>query len=132
AWRRGSSLQPREAVHPPARPDPWRSAARRTGPTCEWSLLESAWAFDTNETAHLQATVSWIRRRLRYRRPFPLCLLLLGLAVSGCAPGAEQRRAAVYALRAEPSEKNIGRLRELLADPDRDVRATALTLLVEL
>jgi HEAT repeat protein len=57
-------------------------------------------------------------------------LLLCGVLVSACAPSAEERRASIYELRADPTEENILEIRELLRDPDRYVRATAMNTLV--
>lgn len=47
------------------------------------------------------------------------------------APPAE-RRSAIHRLRADPTEQNVRKIRSLLHDPDRDVRATALNVLVGL
>jgi HEAT repeat protein len=44
----------------------------------------------------------------------------------------DERRAAIYELKADPTEANVLQIRAWLADPDRDVRATALNGLVGL
>jgi len=59
-----------------------------------------------------------------------LCLLLL--AASGCSKDVPGRVESVYELKLDPTEKNRGRIRALLADPSHDVRATALNALVSL
>lgn len=60
-------------------------------------------------------------------------LVLLVLSAGfGCSPSEKERISAVYELKADPSAGNVEELRKLLADPDRDVRATALHALVSL
>jgi HEAT repeat protein len=63
--------------------------------------------------------------------PLFVCLVV-GLVASGCSPPPEERRLAIYELKAEPTEENVEQIRALLDDPDRDVRATALNALVGL
>ena len=58
-------------------------------------------------------------------------LALLG-SVAGCSRDRNERISAVYDLKANPTPQNVDRLRRLAADPDRDVRATALNALVSL
>lgn len=59
-----------------------------------------------------------------------LCLLLLG--ISACSEDVPGRVESVYELKLDPTEKNRSRIRDLLADPSHDVRATALNALVSL
>jgi HEAT repeat protein len=65
------------------------------------------------------------------RRGFPVFLLLGALAIR-CGPTSDERRVTIYELRSEPHERNVARIRELLGDSQRDVRATALDALVGL
>jgi len=51
---------------------------------------------------------------------------------TGCSQTADERRASIYELQADPTEENRTRIRALLEDEDRDVRATALNALVSL
>jgi HEAT repeat protein len=48
----------------------------------------------------------------------------------GCEPSAEARRGSIYDLRRDPTVENIAKIRGMLTDPDRDIRATALNTLV--
>jgi HEAT repeat protein len=57
-------------------------------------------------------------------------LIALVAGGTGCSRTPEERRASIYELQASPSDDNQERIRELLGDPDRDVRATALNALV--
>ncbi len=59
-------------------------------------------------------------------------LLLLPLLATACGDSAADRRMAISQWRSEPSEENVGKIRESLADPDHDVRATALWAIVQL
>jgi len=65
-----------------------------------------------------------------------LAAMILALSVlsagTGCAPDKKERISAVYELKADPTPRNLEQLRKLLADGDRDVRATALHALVSL
>ena len=62
-----------------------------------------------------------------YARLGSMLLVLLALSASiGCSPDKRERISAVYELKADPSPSNLEELRGLLADSDRDVRATAL------
>lgn len=70
-------------------------------------------------------------RKLGGRRSGGAALtLLLACALAACGQTAEERRVSIYELRADPTEENIARIRGMLSDPDRDVRATALNTLV--
>ena len=59
---------------------------------------------------------------------------LVGLSIlaplSGCTKSKGERISAIYELKADPTPQNVDRLRRLAADPDRDIRATALNALV--
>jgi len=71
----------------------------------------------------------------RRGRRFPRFLVCTGLAVvafSGCGTRPDERRRSIYELRSAPTAENVGKIRGLIADPDRDVRATALNALVGL
>ena len=50
----------------------------------------------------------------------------------GCVQTPAERRASIYDLRTDPTEKHVQSIREYLTDPDRNVRATALNVLVGL
>jgi len=54
------------------------------------------------------------------------------LAISGCGSSPEERRSEIYELRQDPTPENLLQIRILLEDQDRDVRATALHVLVVL
>lgn len=61
----------------------------------------------------------------------------LGMAIvccvlTACGSTPDDRRAQIYDLQENPTEKNLQKMRERLADEDRDVRATALFALVSL
>jgi HEAT repeat protein len=58
-----------------------------------------------------------------------LVMLCFGLH---CEQSAESRRGSVYDLGSDPTPENLQKLRVLWADPDGDVRATALNKLVGL
>jgi HEAT repeat protein len=59
--------------------------------------------------------------------------LLSALSVlAGCSDDPEQRRGAIYRWKADPTPEHVAKIRELLDDGDRDVRATALNVLVSL
>lgn len=53
-------------------------------------------------------------------------VILFGLH---CGQSASERRSSIYELTAEPSEGNILKIRAMLDDADRDIRATALNAL---
>lgn len=59
-------------------------------------------------------------------------LILGGSLAAGCVESPEQRRGSIYRWKAEPTEENVAKIRAHLADADRDVRATALNVLVSL
>lgn len=65
------------------------------------------------------------------RHPYILPLLLL-LAMVGCEQSPEERRWDIYELAEDPTPGNIEKIRAMLTDPDRDIRATALNKLVGL
>lgn len=64
------------------------------------------------------------------RRRYPAFMIGCGLIVA-CAQSAEQRRSRVHELQANPSEDNLQKIRTMLDDPDRDVRAAALNALAQ-
>ncbi len=53
-----------------------------------------------------------------------------GLLLAGCSQDPTSRIENIYALQADPTEENLGRVRGELDNPDGDVRATALHVLV--
>jgi len=59
-------------------------------------------------------------------------MVAAGCAILGCDTDPAERRSSIYRLKAEPTPDNVGTIRVLLEDADRDVRATALNALVEL
>jgi HEAT repeat protein len=70
-------------------------------------------------------------------RPWPdsfpaILLAALCLCAVHCAEGTAERRASIYELRANPTQDNVERIRAMLSDADRDIRATALNALVGL
>ena len=52
--------------------------------------------------------------------------------ISGCVEDRNERISSIYALKADPTPENVEQIRIMWADPDRDVRATALNALVGL
>ncbi|HXV77074.1 MAG TPA: HEAT repeat domain-containing protein [Candidatus Polarisedimenticolaceae bacterium] len=54
------------------------------------------------------------------------------LLLVACQENRNEKISAIYDLKAQPTTENVERIRELLAAPDRDVRATALNALVTL
>lgn len=80
----------------------------------------------------MQCAIDASRRSCRPWRALPGFLVLLCLAASGCGSDPAERRGSIYALKADPTARNVQLIRERLADPDRDVRATVLNALVEL
>jgi HEAT repeat protein len=58
--------------------------------------------------------------------------MLIGSLTVGCVDSSEERRGAIYRWKAEPTDENVERIRALLGDADRDVRATALNVVVSL
>jgi HEAT repeat protein len=72
----------------------------------------------------------------RRRIPRPWAVLGAGLvlvaSLTACVEDSAERITSIYELKAVPSEANLNRIRSLLDDPDRDVRATALNALVTL
>ena len=70
--------------------------------------------------------------RKRGGRVFPLLLVVIALCSVACIKTAAERRASIYDLRDDPTEKHIQAIRDYLDDTDRNVRATALNVLVGL
>ena len=63
----------------------------------------------------------------------PIATLAIAvLVVAGCGQAPAERIGSIYDWKADPSDTNRAKIRELIADPDRDVRATALHALVTL
>ncbi len=56
--------------------------------------------------------------------------LLAGLLLVGCSQDSATRIENIYSLQADPTEANLERVRKELDNPDGDVRATALHVLV--
>jgi HEAT repeat protein len=54
------------------------------------------------------------------------------VVVAGCAESPQERRWDIYELARDPTPANVARIRAMLDDPDRDIRATALNKLVGL
>ena len=61
-----------------------------------------------------------------------LAVGLLALLGAACDTQPTERITTIYALKEQPTEENIVEIRNLLDDPNRDVRATALNALVVL
>ena len=66
---------------------------------------------------------------------FPVCraaliLVLGGLLTAGCSQDPSSRIEDIYALQSDPTEANLDRVRAELENPEGDVRATALHVLV--
>jgi HEAT repeat protein len=68
-------------------------------------------------------------RNLVRRGPAPL-LVACAVGLAGCGGDVTGRVTSIYELKADPTEENVAKIRKLLADPDGDVRATALNALV--
>lgn len=77
------------------------------------------------------ANRSLIRNSGCVRRCCPAFLVLAALAFAGCDATPERRRASIYELKADPTAANLTKIRALLTDGDRDVRATALHALAD-
>jgi HEAT repeat protein len=59
-------------------------------------------------------------------------LVFVGIAlIIGCAQDANEKIGSIYEAKADPTEKNIQKIRELLKDPDGGVRATALNAMAD-
>jgi len=71
-------------------------------------------------------------RRKRGRRAFPILVAAIALCSLACIKTAGERRSSIYDLRDDPTEKHVQAIRDYLTDSDRDVRATALNVLVGL
>jgi hypothetical protein len=63
---------------------------------------------------------------------FGLLLIALVLIIPGCKEDRNERISSIYALKDDPTAENVEQIRVMWADPDRDVRATALNALVVL
>lgn len=73
------------------------------------------------------------RARARRAAILPLAVGCLVCALLWhCGAGPEDRRLSIYALKNDPTEENVDKIRAHLDDPDRNVRATALNALVGL
>jgi len=72
-----------------------------------------------------------VQNRKRVRRRLhglaALCLLF-----GACARDPQDAIGRIYAWKAQPTDRNVAKIRSYLADPDRDVRATSLHALVSL
>ena len=62
----------------------------------------------------------------------PAILAVVCLVALHCGPRPEERRISIYDLKSDPTLENVKQIRDLLADADRDVRATALNAMVGL
>jgi len=71
-------------------------------------------------------------RRKRGRRVFPILVAAIALFSLACIKTAGERRSSIYDLRDDPTEQHVQAIRDYLTDPDRNVRATALNVLVGL
>jgi HEAT repeat protein len=58
--------------------------------------------------------------------------ILAATLLTGCQQDRNEKISGVYEMKADPTPENVARLRALLDDRDRDVRATALSALVSL
>ena len=75
------------------------------------------------------------RHRVRARAAGRFLLVFLSMlliVLPGCNRTDEQRRASIYDLKADPTEENVALIREMLADGNRDIRATALNALLQI
>jgi len=61
-----------------------------------------------------------------------MLLAAIALCSVACIKTAAERRASIYDLRDDPTEKHVQAIRNYTNDPDRNVRATALNVLVGL
>jgi len=59
-------------------------------------------------------------------------LLVLGWIALGCSTDSTARIRSIYELKRQPTPENVEKIRQMLVDSDRDVRATALNALVGL
>ena len=66
------------------------------------------------------------------RRAGLVLVVIFSVLTIGCVQDAPERIGAIYALKADPTDENVAKIRKSLDDPDRDVRATALNALVVL
>jgi len=54
------------------------------------------------------------------------------MALAACVDDPEERRGSIYKWKADPTPENVEKIRDLLDDADRDVRATAMNVMVSL
>jgi len=59
-------------------------------------------------------------------------ILAATLAIVGCSESPDERRLSIYDLSDDPTDENRRQIREMLADADPDIRATALNSLIGL
>lgn len=75
--------------------------------------------------------VNRYEREQMFAAGFPLILAACLLSLH-CGSRPEERRLSIYDLKADPTQENLQEIRDLLGDPDRDVRATALHAMIGL
>jgi len=69
--------------------------------------------------------------RIRKKVGFKVFMMLVvGLGAAGCVQDTNDRIGSVYEAKADPTEANILKIREMLNDPEGGVRATAINALV--
>jgi HEAT repeat protein len=87
---------------------------------------------DTDPREALQPRLEWrAHSRARCRR-LPVLLAAGSVLLAACGGGSDERRGAIEDLRADATPENVARIRGLLGDADRDVRAQALHALAGL
>ncbi|MCP3978567.1 MAG: hypothetical protein GY716_04425 [bacterium] len=79
---------------------------------------------------------NWGRRPTSHAldgRAFSASLVVFWIcAVCACQAPVDERIEAIYELKADPTSRNIEKIRKQFDDADRDIRATALNALVQL
>jgi HEAT repeat protein len=78
------------------------------------------------------ASAHRFRGQWRAGRGFLILLAVATCCFAGCSGTPSQRRSSIYDLSDDPTPANVERIRSFLDDPDRDVRATAMNVLVGL